>query len=389
MTVFNNYPFQWLAQDLRDSLLDRGTEVDVGEWQSKDISDQKLMTTRELSHLTIILPIPHTPATLSRQVEPNLPWAEEHFLERVSGQPLNPPPSHVNWPWARHNETSQTVVKPEIDQRKWAYLAAFIDADGSIGLKHHNGKGVFYPRVVITQKDHDSLKEIVSWFPGVGTTRLAPRKTQFGDTNPLMWRISAKNQLRWLLAGVLPYLVLKKPLAKQALEVLGAATDRHNTQPFGTQEARFSHTYPERMWSSDLHGRRWRYGDLLDVVNLLKRTPLTRQAILPIWHPEDTGNVMRERVPCSIMYHFLIRGGVVDCEYYIRSCDFVRHFRDDVYLTCRLVQWVAEQVDPDLTPGTLHMRVGSLHIFKGDVWKLEQERQADSVPEHPQERQGS
>src|SRR5690606_13014492 len=33
-------------------------------------------------------------------VRPNLPWADDHFLERVGGEPLNPGEEWKNWPWA-------------------------------------------------------------------------------------------------------------------------------------------------------------------------------------------------------------------------------------------------------------------------------------------------
>ena len=34
----------------------------------------------------------------------DLPWAEEHFQERVGGLPLNPPPSSARWPWYSEKE---------------------------------------------------------------------------------------------------------------------------------------------------------------------------------------------------------------------------------------------------------------------------------------------
>jgi hypothetical protein len=33
-------------------------------------------------------------------IAPNLPWADDHFLERVGGEPLNPGVQWANWPWA-------------------------------------------------------------------------------------------------------------------------------------------------------------------------------------------------------------------------------------------------------------------------------------------------
>lgn len=153
----------------------------------------------------------------------------------------------------------------------------------------------------------------------------------------------------------------------------------------------FSHTYMERFWprragyrdpegtNYDNHGIRYRYGDLNDVLDLLTREPYTRQAFLPVWFPEDTGAHHGERVPCTLGYHFLLRDDKLHCTYFIRSCDFIRYFRDDIYMAGRLVQWVIrkllerEDIEQDdsfglwhnVEPGILTFHAVSLHIFEG------------------------
>lgn len=122
-------------------------------------------------------------------------------------------------------------------------------------------------------------------------------------------------------------------------------------------------------------GIRYEYGDLNDVCNLLIEDPYTRQAYLPVWFPEDTGGGSK-RAPCTIGYHFLMRDGKLDITYQIRSCDFVRHFRDDLYLTTRLLLWVLDRLrdqDPkwkDVTPGKFIISIQSLHIFRNDYLML-------------------
>lgn len=142
------------------------------------------------------------------------------------------------------------------------------------------------------------------------------------------------------------------------------AADKHRTEAGG----QFSHTYMERYWPKEagysdenradaaklkpewpeplvqLSGIRYKYGDLDDVVNHLLGDPLSRQAYLPVWFPEDTGVVHGERVPCSLGYHWIFRNGYLHTTYYIRSCDFVRHFRDDLYLSVRLSIWLLDQL---------------------------------------------
>jgi thymidylate synthase len=219
------------------------------------------MQTRELTNVIIEMPI--EPIPLARQyIQPSVPWADDHFEERVSGVPLNPPPSEAWWPYAQH------------------------------GNQDHKDEGT--------------------------------------ET--------------------------------------------------------FSHTYPERFWPkfageayADMvnsisldwtphMGIRYNYGDLEDVVELLNEDPTTRQAYLPIWFPEDTGATKGQRVPCTLGYHFLLRDQL-NVTYHIRSCDFLRHFRDDVYMAMRLGLWMCDRVI-DAKPGKLVMHIGSFHIFEGDVVSL-------------------
>lgn len=212
-----------------------------------------MLTTYELMAVGIQFPITSFQPQLAICTGANMPWAEDHFRERVSGQPLNPPPSEAWWPYA----------------------------------------------------------------------------------------------------------------------VQGNA--EHKSQE------KFSHTYPERFWPKYAEGGqrfangspsyaphrgvRYEYGDLNDVVALLQVDPGTRQAYLPVWFPEDTGATVGQRVPCTLGYQFLWRDKL-HIIYHIRSCDFMRHWRDDVYMAGRLLQWVSEKLGA--SPGTVTMNIGSLHIFEND-----------------------
>jgi hypothetical protein len=201
---------------------------------------------------------------LRADIRPDLPWADDHFEERVSGEPLNPPPSEAWWP--------------------------------------HAPKG---------------------------------------------------------------------------------------NNRFKSEDGTFSHTYPERYWPqyageslpkevldfAKMSGRvgiRFRYGDLDDLTNCLAEDPLTRQAYLPVWFPEDLGAPMSERKPCTLGYHFIMRDNRLHVIYYIRSCDFLRHFRNDIYMTVRLQHWVLEQCRmknsdwQKVKAGSFTMHITSLHLFRND-----------------------
>lgn len=217
-------------------------DVHVGEWQAirEDIPQAD---TIELEDVSFAIQIPTSIDEWQTEIHPDLSWAEDHLLERVSGIPYNPPPSEKWWPYRRQDN-----------------------------------------------------------------------------------------------------------------------------QEFKDENEKFSHTYPERFWpklagnaSTLRRGIRFPYGDLLDLVELLRSRPGTRQGYLPVWNHEDTGAVEGQRVPCSLGYHFMVRNGELKCVYYIRSCDFFRHFRNDVYMAGRLCQWVAEQIQ--VQPGRLVMHISSLHVF--------------------------
>ena len=133
----------------------------------------------------------------------------------------------------------------------------------------------------------------------------------------------------------------------------------------------YDHNYMERYWPKPLlTGYRFKVGDLGDVVQQLRNDPTTRQAYLPVWFPEDTGAQQKQRVPCSLGYHFMIRDGRLSCNYYLRSCEIYRHFTNDVYLTMRLMQWMADRVG--CGTGALHMHISSLHGFVGDTEKIQE-----------------
>lgn len=171
----------------------------------------------------------------------------------------------------------------------------------------------------------------------------------------------------------------------------------------GEQAPQYDHSYAERYWpiyagttpdgylpSDPEHlvtllrpgpsGIRFGIGDLNDLVQVLLDDPLTRQAYLPIWFPEDIHAArFGHRVPCTLGYHFIRRDPWFHIVYPMRSCDFIRHFRDDVYLTLRLMLWVLKECknqDPGwlgIMPGSFRMHITSLHMFKTDHEAMKKE----------------
>lgn len=126
--------------------------------------------------------------------------------------------------------------------------------------------------------------------------------------------------------------------------------------------------------TSPHRGIRYEYGDLYDLIDMLAAEPDSRQAYLPIFFPEDTGTRNPTRKPCTLGYHFILRHGYFHITYYMRSCDFYRHWADDCYLTVRLLLWVLDRLrekQPDtwgvVKPGYFIMHITSLHMFTNDL----------------------
>lgn len=165
------------------------------------------------------------------------------------------------------------------------------------------------------------------------------------------------------------------------------------------KQNKFDHTYMERFWPKlagidlpreiledpehnlGIEGIRFQYGDLDDVIKQLIENPLTRQAYLPIFFPEDTGAKGNIRVPCTLGYLFEIVPGKHDAQklnitYYIRSCDVIRHLRNDVYLAYLLAGHIQGQfnlavpTDSGIKLGSLNMKIANLHLFENDTYAL-------------------
>jgi hypothetical protein len=245
--------------------------VEVGQWQSQ----VSTVRTRELMGAVLEYRLPGDASTLEVETLANMPWAEDHFQERVSGLPLNPPPSEAWWPFNQEGNKAHKFQK-----------------DGTMPRFSHTYPERFWPKYAGDDKE-------LEYEPGPeGPNVYAPDKNR---------------------------------------------------------------------------GVRYELGDLRDLVDLLRRAPGTRQAYLPVWFPEDTGTVHGGRVPCSLGYHFMIRGEQLHCWYSMRSCDLLRHFPDDVYMAGRLTQWICEELDMNLRPGVLNMTISSLHTFETDDYLLSQQ----------------
>lgn len=76
--------------------------IHTKRWQGKDVSLRPDMVSYELLNASFGVELFNIENLEHWQhdIRPNLPWADDHFAERVCGAPLNPGTQWANWPWA-------------------------------------------------------------------------------------------------------------------------------------------------------------------------------------------------------------------------------------------------------------------------------------------------
>ena len=138
-----------------------------------------------------------------------------------------------------------------------------------------------------------------------------------------------------------------------------------------------SHKYRWWYWQQFQDNLGYTYGErlankLAGIVNILKKAPYTRQAIVAIWHDhKDWNHIGIERVPCSMYYQFILRQRTgsqkLDMHYVMRSCDFYTHWLFDVVLAGLFASAVALKLEVNM--GIFHHTIGSLHAYVKDLEK--------------------
>ena len=95
-------------------------------WQGIDISKKHEMAMHEVLFYSLDVPIKHCELEQhAADIKPNLPWADNHFQERICGYPINPGVEWENWPFSH-------------SARK------FLEEDG--GMFNHNYMERYWPK---------------------------------------------------------------------------------------------------------------------------------------------------------------------------------------------------------------------------------------------------
>src|SRR5690606_33652416 len=145
----------------KEKLYSLGQKVNQEDWQSIKSPDD----TYELLHHSIAFKIPNKISKLVKEVNPNLPWAMDQFIERVSGQPLNPGNTYMDWPFYKKTSYSDSIHRKQEKfshtymERFWPKKANLENSEREVnfGVRYHLG-------------DYDDLINLLKKYP---TTRQA------------------------------------------------------------------------------------------------------------------------------------------------------------------------------------------------------------------------
>lgn len=123
-------------------------------------------------------------------------------------------------------------------------------------------------------------------------------------------------------------------------------------------DGKLAYTYNELLWNND---------QTMKVINRLKEDPDSRQLWISLWNPDKDPDFLGgvSRVPCSLGYGLQVRDGKLNLHYVMRSCDFVTHFRNDVYLAIKFLEWVAEKTGYPV--GDFTHTMFSCHVYNKDI----------------------
>lgn len=105
------------------------------------------------------------------------------------------------------------------------------------------------------------------------------------------------------------------------------------------------------------------YASLRRVARLLLEDPDTRQAVIPLWRPDELTRPTRD-VPCTTSLQFLRRDDELHLRVTMRSNDAWLGLPYDLMMFSLLQRTVAAGLG--LTPGTYTHSVGSMHVYEDD-----------------------
>lgn len=164
-----HYAIGNVIQELKDFGILQKTQT----WQGVENPPQFV----ELEDVFFRAKMPHKHDVLVDLVKPTMPWALDHFKERIEGVPHNPGHQYKNWPWYRNSEFNDNAFRNvgkrfthTYMERYWPKIAGKDKPEGGFEGRPHMGiryqYGDLHDVINLLAKDPSTRQAFLPvWFP--------------------------------------------------------------------------------------------------------------------------------------------------------------------------------------------------------------------------------
>jgi thymidylate synthase len=165
------------------------------------------------------------------------------------------------------------------------------------------------------------------------------------------------NQVKlWAYGEVLSeFLNLNPPLTEQYTN----PKTKEFMETFHRGDGRANYTYGERWHNNQAFQK---------VISRLIDDRHSRQAVVNIWDSSIDLDSHETNIPCTIIHQFMIRDEKMNLHVYLRSNDFFKGFKYDIFLNSFILEAFAGFLKAQV--GTLTFTVGSFHVYESDYSKF-------------------
>lgn len=159
----------------------------------------------------------------------------------------------------------------------------------------------------------------------------------------------------------------RKNLALQLMEFLWIWAGSDDLDPLVAACPQWKEYSDDGLVVRGSYGKRLRqYGycgrDQVDgALEVLRKSPCSRQCVMAIWDPIDDLNIASQHVPCNNLLYFLIRDGKLDCTAVLRSNDIYWGTPYNVFNWTQLQCILAARLGVE--PGRYIHFANSLHLY--------------------------
>ena len=187
--------------------------VRTERWQGRDVSKDPAATTYELRNVTFEVPLQYIKDLdhWRKDTGANIPWADDHFQERVGGEPLNPGVQWANWPWASSADRfrTQDQFNHTYMERLWPKWAnKDVDLAYRHGIRRQPDRKKWVSSHRGLRHDYGDLQDLVTLLAKEPYTRQAfiplffPEDTGIGDGGRKVCTLGYQILVRTNEAGV-------------------------------------------------------------------------------------------------------------------------------------------------------------------------------------------